>query len=169
MSKNLIAYYSRAGENYINGSIKNIKTGNTEEVANIINKLINCDIFKIEQKAPYSSSYKKCTEEAKEDQINNRRPELKAYLDSIDEYKTIYLGFPNYWSTIPMALFTFLEHYSFKGKTIKPFCTHEGSGLGSSMNDIKKLCPDADVKEGLAIRGSNANRSKEEIEKWIKK
>lgn len=169
MSKILIVYYSRCGENYINGSIKEIREGNTEQVAAIIKELTSADLFKIEQKAPYSDNYHKCTEEAKEDQRNNRRPELKEYLDSIDGYEIIYLGYPNYWSTMPMALFTFLEHYSFKGKIIKPFCTHEGSGLGRSISDIKKLCPGAIVKEGLAIRGSDVSKAKEEIKRWIEK
>lgn len=169
MSKILIAYYSRCGENYINGSIENIRVGNTEIAANIIKELTAGDSFKIEQAIPYSSNYHKCTEEAKGDQMNNSRPELKAYLDTIDSYETIYLGFPNYWSTMPMALFSFLEHYSFEGKIIKPFCTHEGSGLGRSISDIKKLCTGAYVKDGLAIRGSDVSKAKEAIREWIEK
>lgn len=80
----------------------------------------------------------------------------------------IYLGYPNYWSTMPMAVFTFLEHFEFRGKEIRPFCTHEGSGMGNSINDIRKLCPNADVSHGLAIRGGVVERSQKEIETWIK-
>ncbi len=169
MSKILIVYYSRCGKNYINGKIEDIRRGNTELAADIIKELTSGDIFRIEQAIPYSSSYHRCTEEAKDDQINNRRPALKEYLDSVDDYEIIYLGFPNYWSTMPMALFTFLEHYTFKGKIIKPFCTHEGSGLGRSINDIKKICAGAIIKDGLAIRGSEVSKSKEEIKRWIEK
>lgn len=85
----------------------------------------------------------------------------------MEQYSEIYLGFPNYWGTMPMAVFTFLEHFDFSGKIIKPFCTHEGSGLGGSINDIRKLCPEAKVETGLAIRGGSVKMSKAEIEKWI--
>lgn len=94
-------------------------------------------------------------------------PELKAYPETMEQYSEIYLGFPNYWGTMPMAVFTFLEHFDFSGKIIKPFCTHEGSGLGGSINDIRKLCPEAKVETGLAIRGGSVKMSKAEIEKWI--
>ena len=76
---------------------------------------------------------------------------------------------PNYWGTMPMAVFTFLEHLDFSGKTIRPFCTHEGSGMGGSISDIRKLCPGARVETGLSIRGGSAGRSKKDIEKWIGK
>ena len=167
MSNKLIAFYSRAGNNYISGDIKTLDIGNTEVVANIINKLIDADLFKIEQEKAYSDDYNICTREAQEDQINGKRPTLKHYANSIDSYDEIYLGFPNYWGTMPMAVFTFLEHYDFSGKTIYPFCTHEGSRMGTSVEDIKRLCPKANVKAGLAIRGSEAYKSKEIIEKWI--
>jgi flavodoxin len=167
MSKKLIAYYSRADENYVSGTLKMLPVGNTEVVAGIIKEFTGADIFKIEQVKPYSKGYNDCTEEAKADRQSNARPELKAYPDSIDEYDVIYLGFPNYWSTMPMAVFTFLEHFDFGGKIIKPFCTHEGSGMGSSIADLKKLCPTATVEDGLTIYGSRVNRAKEDIERWI--
>ena len=124
-------------------------------------------MFKIEQKTPYDKNYNECIAQAQADQKNDARPELVAFPDSIDEYDVIYLGYPNYWSTMPMAVFTFLEHFDFSGKTVKPFCTHEGSGLGSSIRDIQKLCPDAEVAKGLAIRGGRVLRSEKDIEKWI--
>ncbi len=167
MSKKLIAYYSRADENYVSGTLKMLPVGNTEVVAGIIKEFTGADIFKIEQVKPYSKEYNDCTEEAKADRQSNARPELKAYPDSIDEYDVIYLGFPNYWSTMPMAVFTFLEHFDFGGKIIKPFCTHEGSGMGSSIADLKKLCPTATVEDGLTIYGSRVNRAKEDIERWF--
>jgi len=167
LSNKLIAFYSRAGNNYISGDIKTLDIGNTEVVANIIKNLIDADLFKIEQEKAYSDDYNICTREAQQDQINGKRPKLKHYPDSIDCYDEIYLGFPNYWGTMPMAVFTFLEHYDFSGKTIYPFCTHEGSRMGTSVEDIKRLCPKANVKVGLAIRGSETTKSKEIIEKWI--
>lgn len=168
MSKTLVAYYSRADENYVSGALKTIPVGNTEIVAEYIKELTGADMFKIEQTKPYSEDYNSCVEEAKADQRRNARPELKKYLDSVGDYDVIYLGYPNYWGTMPMAVFTFLERYDFGGKTIKPFCTHEGSGMGNSVGDIKKLCPSADVENGLAIYGSRVKNSKNEVERWVK-
>ncbi|MGN0573286.1 MAG: flavodoxin [Acutalibacteraceae bacterium] len=167
MSKELIAFYSRADENYVNGLIKTLQVGNTEIAAGIIKELTGADLFKIEQTEPYSRSYNECIAQAQADQRQNARPKLKNLPESIDEYDVIYLGYPNYWSTMPMAVFTFLEHFDFSGKTINPFCTHEGSGLGSSVSDIKKLCPDAKVEKGIAIHGGRVKQAKNDIAKWI--
>ncbi len=108
--------------------------------------------------------YNDCTAEAKADQQKNARPKLKYYPDSMNDYDVIYLGYPNYWSTMPMAVFTFLEHFDFSGKIINPLCTHEGGGMGSSISHIKKLCPNAAVEKGLAIYGSRVKNSRKEIE-----
>ena len=163
----LIAFFSRKDENYTNGMIGSLEIGNTEVVASIIQKLTGSDSFKIEPLQPYSKNYNECTAQAQVDQICNARPELKGYPESIDEYEIIYLGYPNYWGTMPMAVFTFLEYFEFKGKTIRPFCTHEGSGLGNSVNDIKKLCPGAKVEKGIAIRGGGVDRASEDIKNWL--
>jgi flavodoxin len=168
MAKKLIAFYSRADENYVNGLIKTLEVGNTEIAAGIIEELTGADMFKIEQLKPYSKNYNECIGEAQADQKRDARPQLRTYPDSIDEYDEIYLGYPNYWSSMPMVVFSFLEHFDFGGKTIHPFCTHEGSGMGSSERDIKKLCPNAKVEKGLAIHGASVGRSRAEIEKWIK-
>ena len=168
MSKALIAFYSRADENYVNGTLKMLTVGNTEVAAGIIRELTGADIFKIEQAKPYSKGYNDCIEEARADQQRDSRPELLAYPETLDGYDVIYLGYPNYWSTMPMAVFTFLEHFNFTGKTIKPFCTHEGSGMGSSVADIKRLCPGARVEKGLAIHGGSTSNSKKIIEDWVK-
>lgn len=167
MSKKLIAFYSRADENYVNGMIKNLTVGNTEVVAGIIKELIEADTFKMQQIQAYSTNYNECIEQAQSDQKRDARPELKSYPDSIDDYEVIYLGYPNYWGTMPMAVFTFLEHFDFSGKIIKPFCTHEGSGMGSSEKDIQEICPNAKVEKGIAIHGSSVNRSREELKDWV--
>lgn len=167
MSDKLIVFYSRADENYVNGLIKTLEVGNTEVAAGIIQELTGADSFKIQQLKPYASNYNECIAQAQADQRQNARPELKSYPETLDGYDVVYLGYPNYWSTMPMAVFTFLEHFDFSGKTIKPFCTHEGSGMGSSVSDIKKLCPSATVETGLAIHGGRVGQSKKEIEKWI--
>jgi flavodoxin len=157
MGKILIAYYSRRGENYVNGSIRNLKLGNTEVVAAKIKELLpNADMFHIDTVHKYSDSYMTCIEEAKQELREQARPEMKERLDSIDEYDTIILGYPNWWGTMPMVCYTFLESYDFTGKRIIPFCTNEGSGMGSSERFIKKLCPGAIVLNGTSIHGAEA-------------
>lgn len=164
----LIAYFSRTGENYVNGTIKKLSVGNTETAAKLIQSKTGADMFRLVPLVSYSEDYNECIEQAKDDQRRGARPELTAYPDSIEQYDTIYLGYPNYWGTMPMCVFTFLEHFDFSGKIIRPFCTHEGSGLGSSVSDIKKLCPNAEVGTGLAIHGAKADKSEFDIDKWIK-
>lgn len=166
MANSLIAFYSRADENYVNGELKTLTTGNTEIAANIIKGAIGADLFKISQARPYSKIYNECIAEAQSDQKRDARPEIEDYPDDIDRYDIIYIGYPNYWGTMPMAVFTFLECFNFSGKIIKPFCTHEGSGMGSSEKDIKRLCPLAKVEKGLAIRGGSVSKSKNNIERW---
>ena len=168
MAKTLIAFFSRADENYFGGAMRYVKVGNTEIVAGIIKDLISADTFKIEMKNPYSPVYMTCIEEAKKDLRAKARPELVSVPESIDEYDTVILAYPNYWGTMPMAVYTFLENFDFSGKTILPFCTNEGSGMGSSEREIKKTCPGADVKKGLPITGSAAANSKSSVERWLK-
>lgn len=167
MSKELIVYYSRADENYVSGTLKMLDIGNTEIVAGIIQKFTNADMFKLEQISPYSKNYNDCIDEAKADQENNARPKLKDMPSSIDDYDTIYLGYPNYWSTCPMAVFTFLENFDFTGKHIKAFCTHEGSGLGKSLDDIRTLAKNAEAVDGLAIYGSRVDKCEDIVKSWI--
>ena len=168
MARTLIAFFSRADENYFGGAMRYVKVGNTEIVADIIKDLIPADSFKIEMKNPYSPIYMTCIEEAKKDLRAKARPELVSMLESIDEYDTVILAYPNYWGTMPMAVYTFLENFDFSGKTILPLCTNEGSGMGSSEREIKKTCPGADVKKGLPITGSAAANSKSSVERWLK-
>ena len=168
MSKTLIAFFSRADENYFCGAMRYVKVGNTEIVCDIIKELIPADMFKIEMKHPYSPVYMTCIDEAKKDLRAKARPELVTMPDSIDEYDTVVLAYPNYWGTMPMAVFTFLEAYDFADKTILPICTNEGSGMGSSERDIKRACPGADVKGGLAITGGSVSNSKGSLQRWLK-
>ena len=163
----LIAFYSRADENYFGGQYRYIEVGNTEKVANMIAEITGADLFKIEQKVPYSANYKECVAQAREDWQKNARPELAAMPDNLDAYDEIYLGYPNYCGTMPMAVYTFLEAYDFSGKTIHPFCTHEGSGLSDTENDIEKAAKGASVTKGLAIHGSDIDKAQKMIEKWV--
>lgn len=165
----LIAYFSRADENYFSGTLRVIPVGNTEIAAQMLSELTGADLFKIDPILPYSKDYNECIAQAQEDQRRDARPELKKYPDSLDSYDTIYLGFPNYWGTMPMPVFTFLEHFDFNGKTIKPFCTHEGSGMGHSEQDIRRICPGANVEKGLAIYGSSVKNAESALKKWSQK
>lgn len=164
----IIAYFSRRGENYVSGILKELPVGNTEIAARMLRELTGAEIFQIEPVQPYSKGYNACIAEARADQRRDARPELKAYPESLDEYDTVYLGYPNYWGTMPMCVFTFLEHYDLTGKTICPFCTHEGSGMGRSEADIRRLCPGATVRKGLALHGGSVREAKAEIESWLK-
>ena len=165
--KTLIAFFSRADENYFAGAMRYVKVGNTEIVCNLIKEMIPADLFKIEMKHPYSPVYMTCIEEAKKDLQAKARPELAALPDSIDEYDTVILAYPNYWGTFPMAVATFLEAFDFTGKTILPLCTNEGSGMGASERAIKQCAPGADVKKGLSITGSDAANAGGSVKRWL--
>ena len=169
MMANLILYYSRKGENYVNGSIRTIAKGNTERVAEFIRKAVAGDLFEIEPVREYSASYMTCIREAQAEQCGNERPAVKRLPESLDGYDTIFIGYPNWWGTMPMFLFTVLESFDWSGKTIVPFCTNEGSGLGSSERDIKASCPGAAVKPGLSIHGGSAAASEKQVAAWAKK
>lgn len=168
MSKTLIVYYSRKGENYVNGSVKSLAKGNTEVVAEMIAGLTGGDLFEIDTVKPYAADYYTCIEEAKAELQRNARPELKAYPDSLDGYDTIFVGYPNWWGTMPMPVFTFLEHFDLTGKRILPFCTNEGSGMGSSERDLKRICKGAKVESGLSIHGAEAANSRSKVEAWVR-
>lgn len=167
MAKTLIAYFSRAGENYFGGAMRCVKTGNTEIVCNIMKELTGADIFRIEMKNPYSPVYMTCIDQAKKDLREKNRPELASLPESIDGYDTVILAYPNYWGTVPMAVATFLESFDFSGKTIMPLCTNEGSGMGSSERDIRKYAPGADLKRGLPVTGSEAADSEPAVRRWL--
>lgn len=168
MGKTLIAYFSRPGQNYVNGSIKNLEVGNTKVMAEMISILTGGDLFEINPTKVYSIDYTTCTQEAQEEKRAKARPELRSVVEDMDNYDVIYLGYPNWWGTCPMAVFTFLESYDFAGKTIIPFCTHEGSGMGKSEGDIENSVNGAIVKKGLAVHGTDVNASQKTIERWVR-
>ncbi len=164
--KSLVIYFSHTGENYMSDGIRNIDKGNTEIVAENISKLTNADLFKVEPVNDYPYDYHECCKKAKEELENDERPSVKKTLDNIDDYDVIYIGGPVWWGHYPCAMFTILQSLSFEGKIVMPFSTHEGSGLGSTTKDIKKFCYNADIKDGLAIRGSSASDSLEKLKGW---
>lgn len=167
--KCLIAYYSRKGNNYVSGSIVNLPIGNTEIIAKIINEITRGDMFRIDTRKSYPEDYEETTEVAKQELKSNARPELLNFVADMVAYKVIFLGYPIWWGTMPMAVYTFLESYDFSGKTIIPFSTHEGSGLGSSVREIVKLCPKAEVVNATSFHGGSVKNARSKVEKWIQK
>ena len=167
--KCLIAYFSRRGQNYVSGRIVDLKVGNTEVVATMIQKTTRGDMFHIEPVTAYPNDYTETTEVAKKELLAKARPKLKGQVKDMDTYNIIFLGYPNWWGTPPMPVFTFLESYDFTGKTIVPFCTHEGSGMGHTEQDIVKACPKATVLKGIAIQGSSVGSADSEVSRWLDK
>ena len=142
-------------------------SGNTREIAGQIQERTGGDLFEIKTVNAYPSDYRECTDVAKKEQNENARPALSTTVENMGDYDVVFIGYPNWWGTIPMALFTFLEQYDFSGKTIVPFCTHEGSRLGRSVSDIEKLSPQATLLEGIAIRGSGVKSAGDDVAAWL--
>lgn len=154
MSNILIAYYSRRGQNYVDGVIRNLEVGNTELLALRLAEMTGGKLFRIDTVKPYPADYNETTKQAMTELQSDSRPELKEMVEDMEEFDTIILGFPNWWGTMPMALHTFLDQYDFSGKRIIPFCTHEGSGAGHSDKDIQRLCPTAECLPCEVVKGS---------------
>lgn len=164
----LIAYFSRADENY---GVGYIEKGNTAIIAEIISEETGGELFHIERETPYPASYDECTEEAKQEQNDNARPALLEDKD-VSEYDVIFLGYPIWWGEMPMPVYTFLEGHDFSGKTIIPFCTHAGSGLAGTEKSIESICTDSEILDGLSIKGEDAQNSldkaRETVKDWLK-
>ena len=167
--KNLVIYYSRSGENYVNGKITDIVKGNTEYVAEFIRDNFDADLFKIETVKEYSKSYRECIREAQKELDNGERPQLKQYLNDISEYGNIFIAGPCWWGTYPMAVFSAIEGLDFNGKKVLPIMTHEGSGMGHSEADLKSHIKGTQFVKGLAIHGADASASEQTVINWVKK
>ena len=166
--KTLVAFFSRADENYAVGYIKK---GNTHIVAEMIAAETEADIFHIETVNPYPANYNECIEVAKREKQSKARPEIKGDV-RVEDYDVIFLGYPNWWGEMPMAVYTFIEKHNWQNKIVIPFCTHEGSGLSGTERRIQSTCEGATVMEGIAIRGYTAQNEQETTRKtvqtWIK-
>ncbi|MDR1483324.1 MAG: NAD(P)H-dependent oxidoreductase [Planctomycetaceae bacterium] len=159
-AKVLIAYFSY--------------TGNTRLVALQIQKQIGGDLFEITTAKPYPRKYKDCVDIAKKEQNDKARPPLGAELKDkvkkdIADYDVIFIGYPIWWGTLPQVLFTFLDKYDLKGKTIVPFCTHNGGRWARSLDDLKKTCPNSKFRDGITINGDSVRQSKNDVTKWLQK
>ena len=168
-SKSLVVYFSRADENY---GVGTISEGNTAILAKMIASKTGSDIFEIVPEKAYPKNYRECTNVAKDEQRKNARPAYKGDIDT-SGYDTIYIGYPIWWGDLPMVCYTFLEKHDLNGKTIVPFCTHEGSGLSGTDNNIKKLYKNVTMKKALVMTGRTAQNNRSEAEKqvdeWLKK
>ena len=162
MSRSLIIYFSRADENYAVGYIDK---GNTEIVAEFVQELTGADMFKVEPAVPYAKDYDTCIKEAKQ-RIGNAP--IKEKPTDISAYDTIFVMSPIYWGTYAPEIETALTGLDLSGKTVRVISTHEGSGLASMVSDVKRLCIGADVqKNGLAVKGSQAKKSKQKVADWL--
>jgi len=153
--KTLVAYFSYSG--------------NTREIANQIHKNAGGDIFEIQSVKPYPDDYDAVVQQARQELKSGHKPALKTKVENIKPYDLVFIGYPNWCSTVPAPVRVFLSEYDFSGKTIIPFCTHEGSGLGRSTMDISKLCPKSTLLEGVAIRGMDMKTAQNKVSEWLRK
>lgn len=151
--KVLVVYFSRSG--------------NTRAIANHIKEITGGDLFEIQVTKPYPAEYRACTDVAKKEKENQARPALKNKVENIAQYDTIFIGYPNWWGTMPMPILTFIESYDFSGKILIPFCTHGGGGEQNCFTDFIKHTDKYEHKKGFLTNGEKAKSSREEVEKWL--
>ena len=164
--KALIIYFSHAGENY---SVGNIEVGNTKIVADYISEITGAEQFEIVCQKDYDMPYDKLIEVAKAEADNGELPGYKDDVKNLDDYDTVFIGGPIWWGTFPQVMFTFFRDHDLNGKTIIPFTTHEGSGLGSTVKDLKKAYPKAKYLEAFSMYGHDVRKGRDRVEKWLKR
>ena len=142
-------------------------SGNTRGIARQLYQKVGGDLVEIELVTPYSEDYNTCLDQAKHDQERAARPELKTHITDMERYNTVFLGYPNWWASIPMPIASFLEQYNFSGKTIIPFVSHGGGRLGQSVTDIAKLCPSSRILEALSVRYSGGSSLSADMDAWL--
>ncbi|MDE7280488.1 MAG: NAD(P)H-dependent oxidoreductase [Ruminiclostridium sp.] len=178
-SKILIAYFTWAENTHVeepekvdvdaSTSASVLAPGNAAKLANWIQQEVGGDLFSIVVKEPYSSDYDQCLDRAADEKAANARPELVNHLDNMADYDIIFLGFPNWWYTVPMAIHSFIEEYDFSGKTVVPFVTHGTGGLASTIKDITAALPDsANILEPIGVYRPEVDASHDEVIEWLK-
>lgn len=163
-SRILIVYFSHAGENY---SVGNIKVGNTKLVAQEIQRVTDGDEFEIVAEKNYDMPYNQLIGVAKQESSNNELPAFKGEIKNINKYDTIFIGGPIWWGTFPQVMFTFFKQYDLNGKAIIPFTTHEGSGLGNVVEDLKQQYPKANITNAFSIAGHQVRNGMDKIDRWL--
>jgi flavodoxin len=167
-SKALLAYFSRAGENYYYGDTRVLEVGNTEVVAGMISAAVTVDVLRIEAADPYPDSYRATVERNVREQNAEARPAIAGTLPDVGPYDTVLLGSGIWNVRPPMIMRTFVESVDLSGKTIFPFVTYAVSGLGRTIEDYTRLCPRSTIGEGLAVRGEEVRGARAEVEAWLR-
>ena len=144
-------------------------SGNTQAIANQIHEIVGGDIFRIATIDQYPSDYDEVVEVARKEKKSDNRPILVEQVTNMDSYSIVFVGYPNWWSTMPMAVFSFLEKHDLAGKKIVPFCTHAAGSMGRSVKDIRELCPKSIILDGLAIRNGTVRSAKKDVQAWLER
>ncbi len=163
--KKLIVYFSRTGENSVNGQIEVIEKGYTEVLAEKIAKFTDAELWKLEPEVPYPFSYAECVKRANEEgwvKYHNK-------IESLDDYDVIFLGFPNWYRTYPRIVATFIKDHNFFGKVVIPFCTNEEGAMGFAESELKSSAKGAIIKTGFAMRGYDVENADEALKAWLLK
>ena len=134
----------------------------------MIHNRVGGDMVELKTVSPYPEDYDAVVDMAQEEQQRDARPEISTELPRLESYRTVFIGFPNWWGTLPMAFFTLLEKYDLGDRTVIPFCTHEGSRFGRSEDDLRRLCPRARMLEGFEVRGRRVSGAQEDVDEWLK-
>ena len=166
-SNMLVAYFSLAGEQY---GVGVVEEGNTSIIAHMIAEQTGADLFEIEAATPYPTTYQGLLDVSQQEMRDDARPEISGTVDNMDDYDTIFIGYPNWWGDMPMIVYNFLESYDLSGKTIVPFCTHGGSGLSDTESTIADITGGT-MKDGFAIPGTTAQNDRDtarnEVTQWL--
>jgi flavodoxin len=165
----LLAYFSRAGENYYYGDRINLEVGNTEIVATIIPSILRVDVYRINAADPYPASYDATVQRNVREQDDEARPAIADPLPALGSYDTVVLGSPIWNVRPPMIMRTFIDSVDLRGKTILPFVTYAVSGMGNTIDDYTRLCPQSTIGEGLAVRGEEAHDARTAVKDWLKR
>ena len=165
--KTLVAYFSYVGQTELNRQIVEIEKGHTEIVAEKIAKLTNADLYKIEPAIAYPKTYADIVNVVRKENEENPKVEIKNLLENINDYDTVYIGFPIWYRTYPRIIASFLSNYDFTGKTVKPFCTNDEGSFGIALLELNSQLKGATIKPGLAIHGSEVEKSQDKIEAWV--
>lgn len=164
----LVAYFSRADENY---NVGTIEKGNTQIVAEYIANEVGAESFHIETVTPYPADYADCCDVAKQELADKARPEIKGGVENMEQYDIVFLGYPIWWGDMPMAVYTFMDSYDFSDKVVIPFNTHEGSGESGTYSAIESYLPNAQVLDGMAIQGKTAQEfgpdTQQSVRDWL--
>ncbi len=164
----LVAYFSRADENY---NVDTIDKGNTQIIAEYIASEVGADSFHIETVTPYTADYDDCCDVAKQELADKARPEIQGGVENMEQYDIVFLGYPIWWGDIPMAVYTFMDSYDLSDKVVIPFNTHEGSGESGTYSAIGSYLPNAQVLDGMAIQGQTAQEfssdTQQSVRDWL--